>query len=67
MGLLLQKKLAEAVTACWQVSQRVIMVKIATKPVCLNVIQVYVPTGDRSDEDVELLSEQLYKVRTQCK
>ena len=38
------------------------MVKIATKPVGLNIIQVYAPTGDHSDDDVELFYEQSDKV-----
>ena len=43
------------------------MVKIAAKPVGLSIIQVYAPTGDHSEEDVELFYEQLDKVRNQCK
>ena len=62
VALLLQKKLAEAVIACWQVFQRAIMIKIAAKRVGLNIIQVYAATGDQSDEDVELFYEQLDKV-----
>ena len=62
VGLLLQKKLAKEVTAFWHVSQPVIMVKIAAKPVGLNIIQVCAPTGDHSDEDVELFYEQSDKV-----
>ena len=64
VGSLLQN----SIVACWQVSQRVIMVKIAAKPVGLNILQVYAPTGDHSDDsDVQLFYEQLDKVRNQCK
>ena len=43
------------------------MIKIAAKPVDLNIIQVYTPTGDHSDVDVILFYEQLDKHRNQCK
>ncbi|KAK3892970.1 hypothetical protein Pcinc_003149 [Petrolisthes cinctipes] len=39
VGVLLRRELADAVVGCWQVSQRVILVKIAAKPVGLNLIQ----------------------------
>ena len=37
------------------------MIKIATKPVSINMIQVCAPTGDQSEEDVDLFYEQLDK------
>ena len=39
---------------CWQVSERAKLVKIAAKPIGLNIIQVYAPTGDHSDNEVDL-------------
>ena len=65
--LLLRKKLADAVVGCWQVSERVIMVKIAAKPIGLNVVQVYAATGDHSDDEVDLFYEHLDNVRSQCR
>ena len=67
VGLLLRNELAGAVTGCWQLSDRVILVKIAAKPVGLNIIQVYAPTADYSDEDIETFYEQVDSARSQCK
>ena len=64
---MLRKELAGALTGCWQLSDRVILVKIAVKPVGLNMIQVYVPTADYSDEDIEAFYEQVDSARSQCK
>ena len=41
--------------------------KIAAKPVGLNIIQVYAPTTDYSDEDIEAFYEQVDSARSQCK
>ena len=67
MRLLLRRDLAVAVTGCWQLSDRVILVKIAAKPVGLNIIQVYAPTADYNDEDIEAFYEQVDSARRQCK
>ena len=67
MGLLLRRELAGAVTGCWQLSDRVILVKIEAKLVGLNIIQVYAPTADYSDEDIEAFYEQVDSARSQCK
>ena len=42
------------------------MVKVAARPVDLNIIQVYAPARDHND-DVKLFYEQLGQVRYQCK
>ena len=36
VGVLLRKEVAEAVIGCWQVSERVILVKIDARPIGLN-------------------------------
>ena len=67
VGLLLRKEKAGAVTGCWQLSDRVILVKIAGKPVGLNIIQVYAPTAEYCEEDIKALYEQVDSARSQCK
>ena len=67
VGILLGREMARAVVGCWQVSKRVILVKIAAKPVGLNLIQVYAPTTDYSDREVDEFYEQVDSVRRQCK
>ncbi|XP_063863898.1 craniofacial development protein 2-like [Scylla paramamosain] len=67
VGVLLRKEVAEAVVGSWQVSERVILVKIGAKPTGLNTIQVYAPTGDHSDDEVETFYDQVDSARGQCK
>lgn len=67
VGVLLRREVADAVVGCWQVSQRVILIKVNAKPVGLNIIQVYAPTCDHSDDEIEDFYEQLDSVRSQCK
>ena len=63
----MRRDLAESVVGCWQVSKRVILIKIAAKPVGLNIMQVYAPTSDYGPNDVDEFYEQLESVRRQCK
>ena len=67
VGILLGREMAEAVVGCWQVSKRVMLIKIAAKPVGLNIIQVYAPTTAYSDSEVDEFYEQVDSVRRQCK
>ena len=67
VGILLNREMADAVVGCWQVSKRVMLIKITAKPVGLNIIQVYAPTTDYSDSEVEEFYEQVDSVRRQCK
>ena len=57
---MLRKKLADAAVGCWQV-------RLAAKPIGLNIIQAYAPTRDHSDDEVDLFYQQLYSVRSQCR
>ena len=57
--ILLNREMADAVVGCWQVSKRVMLIKITVKPVGLNIIQVYAPTTDYSDSKVEEFYEQV--------
>ena len=67
VGILLNREMADAVVGCWQVSKRVMLIKITAKPVGLNIIQVYAPTTDYSDSEVEEFYEQVDSVRRQCR
>ena len=44
---------AKAMIGCWALSNRVIMMKLRGKPFNITIIQVYAPTQDYSDEDIE--------------
>ena len=51
----------------WAVSDRVLLLKVAGKPLDLNIIQVYAPTSASSEEDAENFYEEIEKAKTQCK
>ena len=59
VGVLIRRDLAESVVGCWQVSQRVMLIKISAKPVGLNIIQVYAPTSDYGQSDMDEFYDQL--------
>ena len=67
VGVPLKRELAESVLGCWQVSKRVIIVKIAAKPVGLNITQVYAPTTDHSESEIDEFYEEVDQVRRQCR
>ena len=45
----------------WPILDRIIMLKLKAKPFNIAVIQVYVPTEDRSDEEIEEFYEEINK------
>src|SRR5580698_3108104 len=59
VAVLLDKDTAKRVTAVVQHSDRLILVKIQAEPADIVVIQVYMPTSDHSDEEVEDVYEQI--------
>ena len=48
-------------------AERVILIKITAKPTGLNIIPVYAPSGDHSDDEVDAFYEQVDSARKQCK
>ena len=64
---MVNKNIRKAVTGVWNVSDRIILIKIAGTPININVIQVYAPTTTHPDEEIEDLYEKLEEVKTQCK
>ena len=67
VGILLTKEMDSAVIGCWQLSDRVMLLKIGAKPVNINVIQVYAPTTQHSDDVIDRFYEQVDEARRQCK
>ncbi|GFO22539.1 craniofacial development protein 2-like protein [Plakobranchus ocellatus] len=58
---------SKAIKGYWALLDRVLLVKIAGKPVDLNIIQVYAPTANSDDEDLDKFYNNLDTAKTQCK
>jgi len=53
VGIIIPKNLSSCVTNFIPESDRVMLLTINAKPIMLNIIQVYAPTSDKSDEEIE--------------
>ena len=67
VGVMLNKKMASCIKGYWTRSDRVILVKLNGAPFDLNIIQVYAPTCDGSEEEVNQFYGELSEVMEQCK
>ena len=67
VALIMTKKVGKSVVGCWTVSERVMIVKFKCQPVNINIIQVYAPTSDAPDKDIQLFYEDLNKASSTCK
>ena len=53
VGIIIHKRYAAPVIGFIPISDRVVLVKLAGKPFNLSIVQVYAPTGDHPEEDLE--------------
>ncbi|GFO15828.1 craniofacial development protein 2 [Plakobranchus ocellatus] len=67
VGIFVDQTVTKAIKGYWELSDRVLLVKIAGKPVDLNIIQVYAPTANSNDEDLDKFYNELDTAKTQCK
>ncbi|GFO43740.1 UDP-glucuronosyltransferase 2a1-like [Plakobranchus ocellatus] len=67
VGIIEDQTVSKAIKGHWALSDRVFLVKIAGKPVDLNIIQVYAPTANSNDEDLDKFYNDLDTAKTQCK
>jgi len=56
---MMKNGIAKAMIGYWAISNRVIMMKLQGKPFNISLIQVYTPTQDYSDEDIEQFYEEI--------
>jgi exonuclease III len=54
VGFIISPKKLRAVKGYWAISDRILLVKISGKPVDINIIQIYAPTSNSSEEDIEI-------------
>ncbi|GFO25062.1 phosphoethanolamine N-methyltransferase-like [Plakobranchus ocellatus] len=67
VGIVVDQTASKAIKGYWALSDRVLLAKIAGKPVDLNIIQVYAPTANSNDEDLDKFYNDLDTAKTQCK
>ena len=61
-GFLLNKRARNALLSYYAVSARTITARFRGAPLNLAVVQIYAPTADSSDEEIERFYEDLQKV-----
>ena len=62
MAVILRGKARNSLIGYNAVSDRIIVVKLKTKPTVTNIIQVYAPTAERPEEETDAFYEQLQTV-----
>lgn len=67
VGFVLDKEHARAVKGFMAFSDRVILLKISSKPLDYNIIQVYAPTTESTKEDLEKFYDELNGALKTCK
>ena len=67
VGVLLNKHAEGCLAGFYAVSERVILIRLKGKPFDVCIIQVYAPTCDYSDEEVEGFYGDVAKAKHQCK
>ena len=58
VGILMRNNIAKSLIGYWPVSDRVIMIKIQAKPFNINIIQLYAPTQDYDEDEIEEFYEE---------
>lgn len=53
VGFLLKKKWETSILGYWPINDRIILLKLKSKPFDISFIQIYAPTADHSDDEVE--------------
>jgi endonuclease/exonuclease/phosphatase family metal-dependent hydrolase len=59
VAIMLDEEVAKRVTEIEQCSDRLIMVRVSATPVDMIIIQVYMPTTDHEDDEIEEMYEQI--------
>ncbi|XP_042862524.1 craniofacial development protein 2-like [Penaeus japonicus] len=67
VGIIMDKERAKCVIGHWELSDRVMMVKLKGSPFNISIILVYAPTSDSSEDDIDKFYETLEEAKGQCK
>ncbi len=64
---MLDRERAQSVMGFWAISERVILVKFKGHPFNVSIIQVYAPTSENTDDEIETFYEDLDQAKRQCR
>ena len=67
VGIMLTSNIAKSLKGFWPVSDRIVVITLNSKPFDTNIIQVYSPTVDHDDTEVEAFYEELDNTLHQLK
>ena len=69
VGFLIKQSLENSIIGYWPLNDRVMLLKINAKPfdIAIMIIQVYAPTSEHSDEEIEVFYEHVQKAIKQTK
>ena len=67
VGIIMENDIHKKLIGYWPISHCIIMMKLKGKPFNINIIQVYAPTEDSTEEVLEDFYEELTRIREQCK
>ena len=67
VGVMLSRSMKPHLIGYWAVSDRVLLVRIRGTPFNICIIQVYAPTSEYEEEDVDHFYEEINLAREQCK
>ena len=62
MACTVRKEVVGRFISCTPISSRLISIRISARPHNITVIQIYAPTSDHEDEEVEQFDEQLNSI-----
>lgn len=55
VGIILNKRMAQCLKSFTPISERVMLIQMKSTPVDINIVQVYAPTLDAEDEEIETM------------
>ena len=67
VGMLIDQTTAKSILGYWQISDRVMLIKLKGQPFNISVIQVYAPTSEANENEIEDFYEKLDAAKTLCK
>ena len=67
VGLIVDKEISKSILGYWTISDKLLLMKLKGHPFNISIIQVYAPTSDSDDEDIDKCYDMLDQAKEQCK